>query len=236
MSSRNCKLLETLIGECTNQHEPTSCNRPNKQNTSTKQTEHYYLSQSILWSPFADGDQLDDHGFLRCHWSWQTKMPVQSLQGRMQFAKNSAQVKCQLNLFIYKNNRFTSNFTSFHPKNTLTLVFPPDMPLEPAALLAVCARDAVPWLLGRGEPGEGERRRLRAPRNLATLTMGSPVPDSSGKLGWMVGWHLMKHRTSLVELINNPWHKCEIPNHTDIWQISEIIKSPEISIKFDKDP
>lgn len=40
MSSRNCKLLETLIGECTNQHEPTNCNRPNKQNTSTKQTEH----------------------------------------------------------------------------------------------------------------------------------------------------------------------------------------------------
>lgn len=72
----------------------------------------------------------------------------------------------------------------FHPKNMLTLAFPPDMPLELAALLAVCARDAVPWLLGRGEPGEGERRRLRAHRNLATLTMGSPVPDSSGKL-WM---------------------------------------------------
>ena len=53
-----------LIGECTNQHKPTNCNRPNKQNTSTKQTEHYYLSQSILWSPFADGDQLDDRRWL----------------------------------------------------------------------------------------------------------------------------------------------------------------------------
>ena len=59
------------------------------------------------------------------------------------------------------------------------------------ALLALAARSggSVPWLLGRGD-GERERRPL-APHSLATLTMGSPVPDSWRALEnhFGEGWH-----------------------------------------------
>ena len=59
------------------------------------------------------------------------------------------------------------------------------------ALLALAARSggSVPWLLGRGD-GERERRPL-APRSLATLTMGSPVPDSwrAWENHFGEGWH-----------------------------------------------
>ena len=188
-------------------YQPTRTNQLQQ----TKQTKYEYqtnwtlvlvavhLVESVCWRRSVGWSKMAS-----CHLTGADKRKCQcnyyKAECKLLFEKDSVQVKCQFNLFIYKNKVSHQISHRFTQKNTLTLVFPPDMPLEPTALLAVCARDAVPWLLGRGEPGEGERRRLRAPRNLATLTMGSPVPDSSGKLGWMVGWHLMKHRTSLVEL------------------------------------
>jgi hypothetical protein len=92
------------------------------------------------------------------------------------------------------------------------------------ALLALAARSggSVPWLLGRGD-GERERRPL-APRSLATLTMGSPVPDSwrAWENHFGEGWH-----GSLGDPMCKPVSWCSL----DIW-LSSLLFDDQWRFKF----
>ncbi len=126
-----------LKGECRNQHEliATNINKPNKQRVPNKLNITTCPSCGVHFCTVYDGDTWKRTSSVSSFYNARAgadrrKCQCNHCKAECNLLLKKTEVKCQLNLFIYKNN-ISHHFTTFHPKKTLTLVFPLTCPLNP---------------------------------------------------------------------------------------------------------